>query len=175
MPGRDRYLDGLLVLVAAWMVLAIIFVIYVYFARLKYPVSESVFGRVVVISFLIITTSIWLPIIVGALALSLIGHLWSRFRTNHASTVLTDTDPAAPQVVLIGEGDNVPQALLDAANNVVALSVRTPPRTIESRCMSPEVAPTGPTGRSDDVRCSVEPMVMQIRLNGGRRFSADTP
>src|ERR1700730_5810965 len=42
---------------------------------------ESVFGRVVVISFLIITTSIWLPIIVGALALSLIGHLWSRFRT----------------------------------------------------------------------------------------------
>jgi hypothetical protein len=54
--------------------------------------------------------------------------------------VLTDTDPAAPQVVLIGEGDNVPQALLDAANNIVALSVRTPPRTIESRCMSPEVA-----------------------------------
>jgi len=60
--------------------------------------------------------------------------------------VLTDTDPAAPQVVLIGEGDNVPQALLDAANNVVALSVRTPPRTIESRCMSREVARTGPTG-----------------------------
>ena len=54
--------------------------------------------------------------------------------------MLTDTDPAAPQVVLIGEGDNVPQALLDAANNVVALSVRAPPRTIESRCMSPEVA-----------------------------------
>jgi hypothetical protein len=52
--------------------------------------------------------------------------------------VLTDTDPAAPQVVLIGEGDNVPQALLDAANNVVALSVRAPPRTIESRCMSRE-------------------------------------
>src|SRR5260370_22271440 len=71
----------LLVLVAAWMVLAVIFVIYAYSARLKYPVSESVFGRVVVISFLIITTSIWLPIIVGALALSLIGHLWSRFRT----------------------------------------------------------------------------------------------
>jgi hypothetical protein len=45
--------------------------------------------------------------------------------------VLTDADAAAPQVVLIGEGDNVPQALLDAANNVVALSVRTPPRTIE--------------------------------------------
>jgi hypothetical protein len=28
-------------------------------------------------------------------------------------------------VVLIREGDNVPQALLDAANNVVALSART--------------------------------------------------
>jgi hypothetical protein len=28
--------------------------------------------------------------------------------------VLTDTDPAAPQVVLIGEGDNVPQALTAA-------------------------------------------------------------
>jgi hypothetical protein len=64
--------------------------------------------------------------------------------------VLTDTDPAAPQVVLIGEGDNVPQALLDAANNVVALSVRTPPRTIESRCMSPEVLGTFRTWR--DVR-----------------------
>jgi hypothetical protein len=56
--------------------------------------------------------------------------------------VLTDTDPEA-QVVLIGEGDNVPQVLLDAANNVVSLSARTPPRTIESRCMSPEVAPNG--------------------------------
>ena len=42
--------------------------------------------------------------------------------------MLTDADAAAPQVVLIGEVDNV---LLDAANNVVALSVRTPPRTIE--------------------------------------------
>jgi hypothetical protein len=29
-------------------------------------------------------------------------------------------------VVLIGEGDNVSQALLDAANNVVALLARTP-------------------------------------------------
>ena len=77
----NELIDLLLVLVAAWMVLAVIFVIYAYFARLKYPVSELVFGRVVVISFLIITTSIWLPIIVGALALSLIGHLWSRFRT----------------------------------------------------------------------------------------------
>jgi hypothetical protein len=53
--------------------------------------------------------------------------------------VLTDTDPAATQVVLIGEGDN-------AVNSVVALSARTPPRTIESRCMSPEVAQSGPAG-----------------------------
>src|SRR6476660_9254767 len=117
----SQLIDLLLVLVAAWMVLAVSFVIYAYFARLKYPVSESVFGRVVVISFFIITTSIWLPIIVGALALSLIGHLCLASGQNHASTVLTDSDPAAPQVVLIGEGDNVPQALLDAANSVVAL------------------------------------------------------
>jgi hypothetical protein len=77
----SQLIDLLLVLVAAWMVLAVIFVIYANFARLKYPVSESVFGRVVVFSFFIITTSIWLPIIVGALVLSLAGHLWSRFRT----------------------------------------------------------------------------------------------
>jgi uncharacterized membrane protein YjjB (DUF3815 family) len=76
----SELIDLLLVLVAAWTVLAVIFVIYAYFARLKHPVSQSVFGRVVVISFLIITTSIWLPIIVGALGLSLLGHLWSRFR-----------------------------------------------------------------------------------------------
>jgi uncharacterized membrane protein YozB (DUF420 family) len=76
----NELINLLLVLVAAWMVLAVIFVIYAYFAGLKYPVSESIFGRVVVISFVIITTSIWLPIIVGALALSLIGHLWSRSR-----------------------------------------------------------------------------------------------
>jgi uncharacterized membrane protein YozB (DUF420 family) len=76
----SELIDLLLVLVAAWMVTAVIFVIYAYFARLNYPVSESVFGRVVVIFFFIITTSIWLPIIVGALALSLIGHLWSRIR-----------------------------------------------------------------------------------------------
>ena len=76
-----QLIDLLLVLVAAWMVPTSIFIIYAYFARLKHPVSESVFGRVVVISFFIITTSIWLPFIVGALALSLIGHLWSRFRT----------------------------------------------------------------------------------------------
>jgi hypothetical protein len=76
----SELIDLLLVLVAAWIVLAVVFVIYAYFARLKYPVSDSVFGRVVVISFFIITTSIWLPIIVGALALSLMGYLWSRFR-----------------------------------------------------------------------------------------------
>ena len=76
----DDLIDLLLVLVAAWMVLAIIFVIYAYFARLKYPMSETVFGRVVVISFFIITTSIWLPIFAGAVVLSLAGHLWSRFR-----------------------------------------------------------------------------------------------
>ena len=76
----SQTIDLLLVLLAAWTVLAIIFAIYAYFARLKYPVSESVFGRVVVISFFVITTSIWLPIIVGALVLSLIGHWWSRIR-----------------------------------------------------------------------------------------------
>jgi uncharacterized membrane protein YjjB (DUF3815 family) len=77
----SQLIDLLLVLVAAWMVLAIIFVVYACFARLKYPISESVLGRVVVISFFIITASIWLPIIAGALVLSLIGHLWARFRT----------------------------------------------------------------------------------------------
>ena len=76
----SQLVDLLLVLVVAWMVLAIIFYIHAYFARLKYPISESAFGPVVVISFFIITMSIWLPIIVGALILSLIGHLWSRFR-----------------------------------------------------------------------------------------------
>ena len=77
----SQLIDLLLVLVAAWMVLATIFVVYARFARLKYPISESVLGRVVVISFFIITASIWLPIIAGALVLSLIGHLWARFRT----------------------------------------------------------------------------------------------
>ena len=76
----SQLIDLLLVLLAAWMVLAIIFAIYAYFARLKYPVSESVFGRVVVASFFVITLSIWLPIVAGALVLSLIGHLWSRIR-----------------------------------------------------------------------------------------------
>ncbi|WP_027577741.1 hypothetical protein [Bradyrhizobium sp. Ai1a-2] len=77
----SELIDLLLVLVAGWTVLAVIFAIYAYFAGLKHPVSGSVFGRVVVVVFFIITTSIWLPIVVGVLALSLIGHLWSRFRT----------------------------------------------------------------------------------------------
>jgi hypothetical protein len=76
----SQLIDLLLVLVAAWMVPATIFIIYAYFAGLKHPVSESVFGRVVIISLFVITTSIWLPIIVVAIVLSLIGHLWSRFR-----------------------------------------------------------------------------------------------
>jgi len=76
----SQLIDLLLVLGAAWMVLAIIFAIYAYFARLRNPVTESAFGRLVVILFFIITTSIWLPIIVGALVLSLIGHMWSRFK-----------------------------------------------------------------------------------------------
>ncbi|MGY8707528.1 hypothetical protein RAD16_17455 [Bradyrhizobium sp. 18BD] len=76
----SQLVDLLLVLVAAWMVPATIFIIYAYFARLKNPVSESVFGRVVIVSLFIITTSIWLPIIVAAIVLSLIGQLWFRFR-----------------------------------------------------------------------------------------------
>jgi hypothetical protein len=45
----------------------------------------------------------------------------------YRSTVLTDADPAARQVVLIGEGDNAPQALLDSANSAVTLSAPAPP------------------------------------------------
>ncbi|HLG85393.1 MAG TPA: HupE/UreJ family protein [Bradyrhizobium sp.] len=44
----------------------------------------------------------------------------------YRSTVLTDRDPAARQVVLIGEGDNAPQALLDAVNTAVTLSAPAP-------------------------------------------------
>lgn len=76
----SQLVDLLLVLVAAWMVPATIFIAYAYFAGLKNPITESVFGRVIVISLFVITMSIWLPIIVAAIALSLIGHLWSRFR-----------------------------------------------------------------------------------------------
>jgi hydrogenase/urease accessory protein HupE len=44
----------------------------------------------------------------------------------YRSTVLTDIDPAARQVVLIGEGDGAPQALLDGANTEVTLSAPPP-------------------------------------------------
>lgn len=46
----------------------------------------------------------------------------------YRSTVLTDIDAAARQVVLIGEGDAAPQALLDAANSIVTLSAPAPSR-----------------------------------------------
>ncbi len=82
----SQLIDLLLVLLAAWMVPATIFIIFAHFSRLKHPVSESVFGRVVIISFFIITTSIWLPIIVVAIILSLIGHLWYRFRVKLRSS-----------------------------------------------------------------------------------------
>ncbi len=45
----------------------------------------------------------------------------------YRSTVLTDVVPGARQVVLIGGGDNAPQALLDAANVAVTLSAPAPP------------------------------------------------
>jgi hydrogenase/urease accessory protein HupE len=44
----------------------------------------------------------------------------------YRSTVLTATDPGARQVVLIGEGENAPQALLDANNSMVTLSAPAP-------------------------------------------------
>jgi hydrogenase/urease accessory protein HupE len=44
----------------------------------------------------------------------------------YRSTVLTATDPNARQVVLIGLGDNAPQALLDASNTTVTLSAPAP-------------------------------------------------
>jgi hydrogenase/urease accessory protein HupE len=44
----------------------------------------------------------------------------------YRSTVLTDTNATARQVVLIGEGDNAPQALLDTANTAVTLSTPAP-------------------------------------------------
>jgi hydrogenase/urease accessory protein HupE len=44
----------------------------------------------------------------------------------YQSTVQIQTDPAARQVVLIGEGDNAPQALLDAVNTTIRLSAHTP-------------------------------------------------
>jgi hydrogenase/urease accessory protein HupE len=45
----------------------------------------------------------------------------------YRSTVLTATDPGARQIVLIGEGANAPQALLDASNTTVTLSAPAPP------------------------------------------------
>ena len=44
----------------------------------------------------------------------------------YRSTVLTAIDPSARQIVLIGEGANVPQALLDARNTTVTLSTPAP-------------------------------------------------
>jgi len=44
----------------------------------------------------------------------------------YRSTVLTATDPGARQVVLIGEGENAPQALLDSSNTTVTLSAPAP-------------------------------------------------
>ncbi|MBV9561006.1 MAG: HupE/UreJ family protein [Bradyrhizobium sp.] len=44
----------------------------------------------------------------------------------YRSTVLTETDPSARQVVLIGDGPDAPQALLDASNTSVMLSAPAP-------------------------------------------------
>ena len=44
----------------------------------------------------------------------------------YRSTVLTAIDPSARQIVLIGEGATVPQALLDASNTTVTLSAPAP-------------------------------------------------
>jgi hydrogenase/urease accessory protein HupE len=44
----------------------------------------------------------------------------------YRSTVLTATDSTARQVVLIGQGDGAPQALLDAGNATLTLSARAP-------------------------------------------------
>jgi len=44
----------------------------------------------------------------------------------YRSTVLTAIDPSVRQIVLIGEGANVPQALLDARNTTVTLSTPAP-------------------------------------------------
>jgi hydrogenase/urease accessory protein HupE len=44
----------------------------------------------------------------------------------YRSTVLTASEPSARQVVLVGEGTNAPQALLDAGNTTVTLSAPPP-------------------------------------------------
>ena len=81
----SQLVDLFELLVAAWTVLAIIFSIYAYFAGIKDPWGDSAFGRVVVIIFFVITMPVWLPIITGALILSLVGYLLSRFRASDAS------------------------------------------------------------------------------------------
>jgi hypothetical protein len=48
--------------------------------------------------------------------------------------VLIDTDPSAAQVVLIGKGDNVPQALLEIPLTHV-LPVRVPEGDIKPRSL----------------------------------------
>jgi hypothetical protein len=76
----SQLIDLLLVLVTAWTALAIIFALYAYFVGRRHPISESVFGRILVVSFFMLTASIWLPIVAGAVLLSLLGHLWSSFK-----------------------------------------------------------------------------------------------
>ena len=82
----SELIDLLLLLVGAWLVLAIIFYIYAHFAGLKDRVSQSAFGRLLIICFFIVTMAIWLPIVVGAVVLSFIGHLWSRYTASRATT-----------------------------------------------------------------------------------------
>jgi len=45
----------------------------------------------------------------------------------YRSTVLTATDSSARQIVLLGAGENAPQALLDATHTTVTLSAAAPP------------------------------------------------
>lgn len=71
----SQLIDLLLVLVTAWTALAMIFAVYAYWVGLRDPLSGSVFGRIVVISFFIITASIWVPVVAGTLFLSVIGNL----------------------------------------------------------------------------------------------------
>jgi hypothetical protein len=74
-------------------------------------------------------------IIVAGLVLSIIGR-------GSATVVDKGTDAQRSCELLVQNSfrnQDEARSAGDAANNVVALSVRTPPRTIESRCMSPEV------------------------------------
>ena len=86
--------------------------------------------------------------------------------------MLTDTDPAAPQVVLIGEGDNVPQALLDAANNVELSNATRPEKHLaptslwhpQKRWVAlPRLIPFRP-GRVQKSKSAADrsPMVLQV-------------